>query len=83
MLYQQQAGCINQVFSIFYAHRNAIRKNSESPPLDGLGNLAISGVEGEACAFFVVHMHGAAGDKIASKDALCQRVFQIGLDGAF
>ena len=28
-------------------------------------------------------MHGAAGDKVAGEDALCQRVFQMGLDGAF
>ena len=34
-----------------------------------------SSAEGKTFAFFIVHMHGTAGDKVAGEDALCQRVF--------
>ena len=58
---------------------------SKNPPRGGffVRVKAASGAEDEAFAVFVVHMDGAAWEEIAGEDALCQRVFQMGLDGAF
>lgn len=76
--------CVMYVYIVEMSKEMSVFVNIKNPPCGGfLYARTASSAEGKTFAFFVVHMYGAAGDKIASEDALCQWVFQMRLDGAF